>query len=128
MELNWFSKSILKTAEPTGLCYKEAARLAIEIDGTLVHGIVTRLDPVYMNGTYELVPKEMQHAWVEKDGKVMDVTINIGVDNPWDKHRYYKAMKAKPLATYSTTHEIVANLMRHNRWGPWDDPKLESPI
>ncbi len=101
MVLNWLQK----TCEATGECFKEALWWAARNNAELVHGMVT-------NGEGKRFP----HAWSEKGGQVIDITIG---GKPMDQAQWYALLQAEVTARYPDAHEAMALGVRQRHWGPW---------
>jgi len=92
--------------ERKGRCFELAGRFVLtQKRGILVHGKVTEKK----TGT-------IRHAWVEIDGYVYDpVTGDVLLQD-----KYYKKMKAKPLAKY-TVDEAIEKMASSRHYGPWGE-------
>lgn len=89
---------------PAGQCFSNAARWVREhSDSILVHGKVTNA-----------AGRTFDHAWAEDNGDVIDPTTGVRVK----KDRWYRLVKAKPEARY-TSEQAAINMIRTRNHGPW---------
>ena len=89
-----------------GLCFANVNKwnaLHGEKDDIVVHGKVTNIDG-----------KTFDHAWVERDEKVIDPTTAVVMA----KDKYYDLLKAKPEGKYTST-QAIQNQIRARNHGPW---------
>ena len=106
--MSWFKK----IAEPTGDCFRAAAKWAGDQwanhnrDIAVVHGIVTNIEG-----------QRFDHAWCEEGDQVIDVTT-LGPDRPMNKDRWYEITEAEPTATYSAEEAIIKGI-KERHWGPY---------
>lgn len=56
----------------------------------------------------------ISHAWLERNGLVIDPTEGFSAD----KERCYELYKVKAYAVY-TVHQATSILLRANHYGPW---------
>lgn len=99
-------QNVSEESNALGHCFKVAGR-SQDPDCKLVHAYVTSKEG-----------KTFPHAWIEKDGNVIDHTTNTVMP----KKDFYKAAKVseKPgeYKTYNKV-EAIKNSVKHGHWGPW---------
>lgn len=98
-------------AKKNGTCFSDSGSfLLMHRDWTLVHGIPTlQVDPY----------KRYAHAWVEKDGFVMDVGKRVKLPAAI----YYLIGKINPIeCNRYTFQDMLEMISKHGHWGPWELP------
>jgi hypothetical protein len=100
-----------------GDCYVIAYREQGPKD-ILVHGLVTPRNGPLQNITYN-------HAWIERDDKVIDRTIQNKDIQEMDKDIYYALGQTKTTYKY-TLNEVLEKSDKFQTYGPWEKELLES--
>jgi len=92
-----------------GECFRNALKLASELDGIVVHGKVAMglPKPPWL--------KMIDHAWVEKDGIVYDPTTGM----EWDKEAFYNKVNRAVSESRYTVTQATRNSIRTGKHGPW---------
>ena len=102
--MNWLKK----ISHATGDCFRISAKWAVDNDAEVVHGIVTN----------SATGKTFSHAWCEKNGLVIDLTIGIDLTNNISTEYYYQSTQAKVEARYSSDKTLI-QMLKNKHWGPW---------
>ena len=90
-----------------GKCYELAGRyVTSNPNSILVHG---KLINPYTRGF-----KELDHAWVEDGGDILDPVMDIKMP----KEAYESWFKVKPYKKYTHT-EVLKLTLETGNWGPW---------
>jgi hypothetical protein len=103
-------KQILRHAginEASGDCFKTAYRHSVAHGGDVVHAKVT-------NGG-----KTFHHAWVEKDGKVIDHSNGNQHEMPRDEYYKQAGVHTDSVKRYSSKDAMVKGI-KAKHFGPWD--------
>jgi 8-oxo-dGTP pyrophosphatase MutT (NUDIX family) len=116
-------ENLLENDEPKnprlGKCYELAGRYVLHHQSAiLVHGKLK--NPFFDNTKY--LPY-VEHAWVEENGKIFDLIP----DRWWDKDIFNTIYQPKIYKTYNS-HEVSANILKYNHWGPWNKQNPPKPF
>jgi len=111
MYSNIFEKYI-PDANKGGNCYVKALHYMQEDpSATLVHGLVDGQGP--LEGiTYN-------HAWCEKSGKIIDMTLQKSAQKSIPIDLYYKIGNIKTTYKY-TYDEMLEKMDEYGTYGPWE--------
>lgn len=101
-----------------GDCYVIAYREQGPKD-LLVHGLVTPVIGPLENVTYN-------HAWIERDDKVIDKTIQNESMQEMDKETYYALGRIEVIYKY-TMQEVMKNSDKFQTYGPWEKELQNNP-
>ena len=94
------------------LCYPAAMRwitVAKEPDWVVVHGMVSIGKP----------GQRIDHAWCERDGVVVDLTMPAG-SRRIARERYYQSLQPQSMTVYSFKDAVVLSAKTGHQ-GPWDE-------
>ena len=98
--------------EWSGLCYTAAKRWVSPVknaDWVLVHGTVLS----------ERVGKRVDHAWCEREDRVVDLTLPVGM-RIVEREEYYRITQPEVSKRYSSEETLLLSIKnRHD--GPWDE-------
>jgi len=110
---------VINDENKNGDCYVVAYREQKQKD-LLVHGLVTPLVGSLAGVTYN-------HAWVERDDKVIDRTIRNEDMQEMDKKIYYALGKIEVTYKY-TLKEVLENSDKFQTYGPWAPELQNNPL
>ena len=120
----------LSKCDIKGECFRNAVRRANEIDGEIIDkqrsaGVKGKIetDVLVVHGmiTNPLSKKTFAHGWVERDGKVIDPTIQVEMN----VRNYYRKFSVDVLAKYTTDQAMVHSITTRN-YGPWTKGEVGS--
>jgi len=101
-----------------GDCYVKALHyMQSDPSATLVHGLVDGQGP--LEGiTYN-------HAWCEKGGKIIDMTLPKSIQKSIPVELYYKIGNIKTTYKY-TYEEMLEKMEEFETYGPWEKVLLKN--
>ena len=117
LNLAWTEKEqTLLDGDWSGLCYTAAKRWTADAkmhDWQLVHGTV-------YSGALE---KRIEHAWCERNGVVVDLTMPVG-SKVFSEAAFYKTIEPVVNCRYSSDEALFLSVKARND-GPWTDEERE---
>ena len=96
-----------------GNCFISAYRLAVHVNGLLVHGVPVGRGPLNRGKRYA-------HAWVEKDGLVLDYANDRFIRLPVTVY-YRKGHMTEDHVRRYTDRQAMETSEAHGHYGPWDE-------
>jgi len=100
-----------------GDCYQKALNYFNSHDCTLVHGLV--------DGQGALEGITYNHAWCEKGGKIIDMTLSPTVQKSLPMEIYYAIGNIKTTFKYNKK-EAQKKMLEYGTYGPWEKKLLDN--
>jgi len=116
--VNLFEDRNIPAANKGGDCYKKASDyMQSDHSATLVHGLVTGQGPI--DGII------YNHAWCEKSGKIIDLTLPKQAQKSLPIEFYYEIGHIKTTYKYNFD-EMVKKMDEYGTYGPWEKKLLNN--